>query len=1809
MKKLMRTRLMCACLAMALLCLAGGWAPAASPRPPRAKIRPGELIVRFRPGAAPETPASNVASKPGAPQAAFAFAPAAKLAGPNRPASLKALDRRFGLREGRALGAARNGAPVTKTSKSQGKSASATSTPSTLQDAWLLRLDPSANLDQALAAYRQDPAVLYAEPNYEGALAYIPTDPLYTQQSADFKLIGLERAWDLRRGANAATLVAVIDSGVDAQHPDLKNALDLANSYNFPERNTRVFDDIGHGTRVAGIIGATCGNGEGIVGVAYGCKLMSLDVASTSSVITSADVVSAVDWAVARGADVINLSIAFRACSQALGDACRNAVETGVVVVAAAGNEGQGELPVYPASYEGVLGVGAVTSSGARCPWSNYNGTCKTLVDLVAPGETIFSTIPKAQYNGTYGSGTSFAAPLVSGVAALLKARYPLQSGQAIASHLLDTASPVGSGFTPAGGAGAGMLNAANALAYSLYPKISIEAVLVDDAQTSMAPANDGNGRLGRGEKARLRVRLKNAGADASQISATLVTNDSNITLGDPMSWWNAIGCGASADPVDLFTSVTVASGAAAHIADFALAVTSRYNENLYYTQTLTFQAPVEAARTVGNGNYFTPQTWTADKTYEVLGTQNFNAGLTIEPGTTVKVAPGVDLNINGGALKAEGAADKPILFQQKKMLLGRNSSPLPAHNTFIGPRTEAVNLAGYPRVVYVSARAGKDVAGGGSASAPFASLKFAIAQITNSSAASRCAVLVGAGVYPENRILIDKNGIDLYGGFNEANWSRDIFAQPTLIDGQGKAGAVLIVNGDSRIDGFKIANAGAVIPSSTYPTPNEGGGIYSNSGVPVITNNVITRCASGGVCLTYGITDNTRTPVITNNLIIDNPIAGKYEFSNGGILIERSSATIERNVIVGNLGAAGLSAWMGGNILTASNIVCGNSGGVTIAHSSKEVMSNSVVARNYGGVMFIMGNEERITNCLITENRPAGGSSSANIVEAEWPVIENSVIFNNKFGLVKDYPGRTVQYSNIEGGYTGAGNIDADPKILGPIESGDFTRAQFDPLTCQTTFIAASDAYPVDAFAGRLIQVGSRLSVVVSNQGNTFTVWGDLSAAGAFPLHWEIPDFHLAPSSPCIDAGAPGASSLTTDLDGATRVMQGGAASVIDMGPYELDPAKPYAFGVWGGIALKSSASGSSLAYCTFEDGRSVLNQANTSTLRNCTFRNMQGIALQCASGTTGEITSCTFERSILDGVKAPGRTLTGCLALQNGGIGLDAGNLVGCRSEKNAGDGIKGSSATDSAALNNGGAGLNLTGQALRCHAEENLGVGIKGAAQQCEAVRNGGIGIAGAATQCYVFGNGGGGVSGSATDCRIIGNAGYGVSGSATVTRCEIRDNSGAAAVGARAVTGCAITGNGAGLSVGASIRESYIAANNGAGVSGGAVADSSILGNAGAGLKSPASVNASWVMFNKGIGIDSPLGAVTSSSICSNGGYGIFNPAGGKTVSRCNIYGNAGYEVYNNLNTASGGYPANTLDFRRNFWGTLNTPALNTSPFPSNNIPFIYDLFDNGLTNGWYVNYGARGEFETSQVNLSGGKAPAFLLGVTPDPAHPVNIGLTTFTLVFSRPMNTARPPSVTFGLSAPYTTYVVAPAPGWVNPYVWQGSFAVQSDTAEGVNTLHVGGAVDATGFAIPDDTAHSFTIEATGKPSANNGLAVGHGIKMAVTWPETGKPATALGYNVLRAKLDGMAKPASAPSIVLGGLEFTQVNAALITRPSYEDANLEPNTAYCYIVYLVDAGMNAVQWTPPFIGITGEAGGGDDEPVERSAAHGWQAYR
>lgn len=314
---------------------------------------------------------------------------------------------------------------------------------------------------ELLKKVKADPAVAQASLNYIRRKTATPADLYYTNYQKYLPTVRVNEAWDLSKSAGTQT-VAVLDTGVDAGHPDL--AGHLLPGYNTFNTALAPNDGDGHGTAVTGVIAAGTGNSIGIAGVAWNAKVRPVKVLDDNGEGSDANVINGINWAVKNGARVINMSLAGDGDNPVLHTAIQNAVAKGVVLVAAAGNTGA-SAPQYPAAYDEVLSVGATNWYGALTDFSTYGDT----VDIAAPGFNITSTAPRSKTPPGYDpyvmglSGTSFSAPIVAGVAALVRNKWPSYTPAQVMARLKSTARDAGQrGIDPY--FGAGILDAAHAL-------------------------------------------------------------------------------------------------------------------------------------------------------------------------------------------------------------------------------------------------------------------------------------------------------------------------------------------------------------------------------------------------------------------------------------------------------------------------------------------------------------------------------------------------------------------------------------------------------------------------------------------------------------------------------------------------------------------------------------------------------------------------------------------------------------------------------------------------------------------------------------------------------------------------------------------------------------------------------------------------------------------------------------------------------------------------------------------------------------------------------------------------------------------------------------------------------------------------------------------------------------------------------------------------------------------------------------------------------------------------------------------------
>jgi subtilisin family serine protease len=280
----------------------------------------------------------------------------------------------------------------------------------------VLRVAPGQDAASVASHYAHNPLVEFAEVNaLANTLDTIPNDPAYNPPLSD--QWGLQKvqgpaAWDITTGS-PSVVIAVVDGGAWGGHPDLAGK--VLTGYNTFTGTSDASDDNGHGTWVTGVAAAATNNGVGMAGMSWLSPVIPVKVCDSTGSCPYSNVAKGMTWAADHGAKVINLSLGGEgSCPATLQSAVDYAWGKGLVIVAASGNSG---ATVYaPANCNNVVAVGATDSTDTRFSWSNYGPA----LDLVAPGTSL---CPSLSGGYAWGSGTSFAAPFVSGAAALLMSR------------------------------------------------------------------------------------------------------------------------------------------------------------------------------------------------------------------------------------------------------------------------------------------------------------------------------------------------------------------------------------------------------------------------------------------------------------------------------------------------------------------------------------------------------------------------------------------------------------------------------------------------------------------------------------------------------------------------------------------------------------------------------------------------------------------------------------------------------------------------------------------------------------------------------------------------------------------------------------------------------------------------------------------------------------------------------------------------------------------------------------------------------------------------------------------------------------------------------------------------------------------------------------------------------------------------------------------------------------------------------------------------------------------------------------------
>ncbi len=408
-----------------------------------------------------------------------------------------------------------------------------------------------------------NPDVAWYEPNYirRPAVNDLPTtvtDPKMADQW-HLQATQVPEAWaylkskGLNPGGSPDVVVAVIDTGIDYNHPDLSaniwtnsgeipaNGIDDDNNgytddvhgINAVANTGNPIDDHGHGTHVAGIIAAQAGNNEGGVGVAYNSRVMSIKAARNSGILTVSDIVEGINYAVAQGVDVINMSYGGYSRSQLEEDTLAFASDY-AVLVGAAGNDGKpnmsgcvGGADMFPAAYSVVLGVMAETETGELAPFSNFDCIPSDAheYEVMAPGIDIVSTLPGGQYASW--DGTSMAAPVVSGIAALVRSQYPDKDAYpaSFISGQIASTSELNGLYKS--------VDANTAMTSSPKPRLEYAGHYIMD-KPSLSPINDNDGIVDAGETVDVALVLRNHWGTAENVNVNVRAWDGVSAADDP---------------------------------------------------------------------------------------------------------------------------------------------------------------------------------------------------------------------------------------------------------------------------------------------------------------------------------------------------------------------------------------------------------------------------------------------------------------------------------------------------------------------------------------------------------------------------------------------------------------------------------------------------------------------------------------------------------------------------------------------------------------------------------------------------------------------------------------------------------------------------------------------------------------------------------------------------------------------------------------------------------------------------------------------------------------------------------------------------------------------------------------------------------------------------------------------------------------------------------------------------------------------------------------------------------------------------
>lgn len=601
-----------------------------------------------------------------------------------------------------------------------------------LHNIYHVRLGPSTRLFNVIDSLQTLPEVLYAEPNYVYSIAdfepagpvlteedvrrmaedgtlktptlrpagmadpVIPNDPLYPEQWY-VTATNVDDVWSTTTGSTDA-VIAIIDTGVDWEHPDLRNKIwtnpaelngiegvdddgngfvDDVRGWDFINNDNDPRDDNSHGTHVAGIAAAEANNGIGIAGVSWGARILPIKAFQSTGRGDLARILPALQFAHSSGATVINMSFGLPIPSSSLRDALGR-IYPDAVLVASAGNsglcigpntcpDGKRGYAVFPAALSFVIGTEATTATSRMAPFSNYDHDGPSTsqygqywnYETRAPGTAVLSTVPNGQYR-LY-SGTSMSSPLIAGVVSLALSTAPAPTQEQLWSRITSSTEPSVSAIA--------VLSAT-----PIQPRIQLLSYSLLDSQEG----DDNDGRADAGEGVAFTFHVLNAGgsADSLRLTISLAPNEdqSLVDLITPSARIGAMSEYSRLSNTDTPMLVRLGDNIV-HNRDieFSLAIRSWQNGVSFDAPPFPFVIRVTNAQELG-GLVATDLTLYRDKSYVVTDHLLISRGatLTLEAGTELRMATAVSLTIMG-TLNAIGSQVEPVkLVNDGSMPWGR---------------------------------------------------------------------------------------------------------------------------------------------------------------------------------------------------------------------------------------------------------------------------------------------------------------------------------------------------------------------------------------------------------------------------------------------------------------------------------------------------------------------------------------------------------------------------------------------------------------------------------------------------------------------------------------------------------------------------------------------------------------------------------------------------------------------------------------------------------------------------------------------------------------------------------------------------------------------------------------------------------------------------------------------------------------------------------------------------------------------------------------------------------------------------------